>query len=63
MISWWEIKISVFRIFIPFQSGILLDSLKSLRRESKFYGTSRSAGVLKICSHLGLGVGMRGTLE
>ena len=36
----------------------------SLTCESNsFYGTSRSVGVLKICLHLGLGVGLRGKLE
>ena len=34
--------------------------LTSLTRESKFYGTSRSVGELKICVLLGLGVGLRG---
>ena len=34
-----------------------LDSLTLVPCESKFYGTSRSVGVLKTCLRLGLGVG------
>ena len=37
--------------------------MTSLKRESKFYGTSRSVGELKICLHLGLGVGLWGKLK
>ena len=40
-----------------------LDLLTSVTHEFKFYGTSRSVGVLKICLHLGLGIGLRGKLE
>ena len=53
MISPREIKGFAFRTFRPFQNDIYL----------KFYGTSKSVGVLKICLHLGLGVGLRGKLE
>ena len=62
LISLREIKSFVFRIFRPFQNNILLHSLTSLTCESKFYGTSISVGVLKMCLHLGLGVGLRGKL-
>ena len=34
-----------------------------LTRESKFYATSRSVGVLNIYLHLELGVGLRGKLK
>ena len=49
-----------FGIFRPFQNDILLDSMVSLKHESKFWGTSRSTGVLQ---SLVLGVKPRGKLE
>ena len=42
---------------------ILLVSLASLTHESKFQGTSRRVGMLKISLHLGLVVGLRGKVE
>ena len=41
----------------------LIESQALLTHESNFYGISRSAGILKLSTNVGLGVKLRGKLE